>query len=152
MKYWIRLDQSALGPFTAAEIAQKYASQIRRETPCAEVGSNQWTTVGELMPEIISSGYVPPEQGAVPGTEPVPQGGFCDFPQTTFWTTLFYAIAVLQFFIGGIVSISFHSLLPIFYGVVGAIGSCFAAFSISLLVDIRWIQSEALNEMKRRRF
>ncbi|MEZ0309242.1 MAG: hypothetical protein ACAH21_15060 [Ramlibacter sp.] len=52
MKYWITLDNSPAGPFTIEEIRAQFMEKISSSTPCAKIGTNEWSTAGSLLPEL----------------------------------------------------------------------------------------------------
>jgi hypothetical protein len=79
MKYWIRIEKSDRGPYSAAEIVQSFGPNLPSSTPCAEVGKNTWSTIGELLTDIGSVLPTPEPPQPAQQRECRRNSGFVDF-------------------------------------------------------------------------
>jgi hypothetical protein len=118
MKYWIRIHNSERGPYSPAEITSSFGPSLPCNTPCAEVGKDTWSTLGELLPQIGSASPIPEApQAPSPNVDAVANGfikkaiaapvlvvtGFISAPifirydrtNDTIWGWLFFIVIVL---------------------------------------------------------
>ena len=62
MKYYVRHGEAPPQPITKLETFELIqAGKVTAATPACEVGASQWSTVGQLMPELLEAGAKPPE-------------------------------------------------------------------------------------------
>ena len=102
MRYWIKINGVSEGPLTEQEIFRKYGGSLTRDTPCSEVGTNTWITIGYYFPEWENPGSIffnSPQQQKPPSR----------YPKLVFYRTIFRILALF-----GIVYGVFKILMVLF--------------------------------------
>lgn len=133
MHYWI---EGTSEPLTLRQIYDQ-RHLLSPATRCAVVGSNEWKTIQDIIPDLF--GNTPPAEPKAATADALPQP--VPFSRHSGWATFFYALAVLNAICGILMAILSHPVAGIISGLSGSITCLFFAFVSQVLVDIRWLLS-----------
>lgn len=134
MKYWI---ENIAEPFTREQIHEQ-RHRLTPTTRCAPLGVNEWRPICEVIPDLFTAEFVPPEP-AVMAASAKPWPVFC---RESVWPIVFYSLAALCVVIGIIIGYRADRLVGFLVALSGCLGCVFCAVVCRLLIDIRWLLSK----------